>query len=129
MSDYKILYIEDNDDNFRLVARILLRMELTVDRAETAASGIKMAQSNHYDLILTDILLPDNTLREAHINLLQPLRQQIGPSIPLVAITAHAFHFDKDFLLANGCNYYLAKPINLHEFQNLIKELLLLEAL
>jgi CheY-like chemotaxis protein len=124
MSKYKILYIEDNDDNFRLVARILLRMDLTADRAETAVSGIKMTQNNKYDLVLTDILLPDNTLREAYGNLLQPIRQQIGPDTPLVAITAHAFHFDEDFLLANGCDYYIAKPINLVYFQNLVKKLL-----
>jgi CheY-like chemotaxis protein len=127
MSNHKILYIEDNDDNFRLVARILLRMGLTVDRAKTAVSGIQMTKTRCYDLVLTDILLPDNTIHEAHSNLLQPLRQQIDPNTPLVAITAHAFHFDKDFLLANGCNYYLAKPINLKEFQDLIKKLLLLE--
>ncbi len=126
MSKHNILYIEDNDDNFRLVARILLRMGLSVERAETAVSGIEMARNGRYDLVLTDILLPDNTLREAHSNLIQPLRQQIGPDIPLVAITAHAFHFDKDFLLANGCDYYLAKPINLTEFQELIQRLLLL---
>lgn len=124
MSKCKILYIEDNDDNFRLVARILSLLDLTVDRAETAVSGIKMTQTNSYDLVLTDILLPDNTLQEAHSNLLQPIRQQIGPDTPLVAITAHAFHFDEDFLLANGCDYYIAKPINLVKFQYLVQKLL-----
>lgn len=127
MSKFKVLYIEDNDDNFRLVERILSRLDFVIDRAKTAAAGITMAQTHSYDLILTDILLPDNTILEAHNRLLQPLRQQIGPSIPLVALTAHAFPFDKDFLLESGCNYFMAKPINVTEFQNLIMSLLNLE--
>ena len=68
--------------------------------------------------------LPDNTIHEAHRKLLQPLRQQIGPDVPLIAITAHAFQFDKDFLLTSGCNYFVAKPLNMSEFQKLIVELL-----
>jgi len=123
-SEHKVLYIEDNDDNFRLVQRILLRLDFSVDRAKTAAAGIAMTQANRYDLVLTDILLPDSTIDEAYSKLLQPIRQQIGPSVPLVALTAHAFPFDEKFLLESGCNYFLAKPINLTEFQNLVTDLL-----
>ena len=127
MSKPKVLYIEDNDDNFRLVKRILTRMGLVTDRANTAVDAIKMLQSCSYDLVLTDILLPDNTINEAHRNLIQPIRNNIGPEVPLVAITAHAFDFDKDFLLASGCNYFLPKPLNITEFQNLVTNLLQLE--
>ncbi len=124
MPNYKVLYIEDNDDNFRLVQRILSRLDFSIERAKTAADGIAMTQLNTYDLVITDILLPDSTILEAHSKLLQPLRQQIGPTVPLVALTAHAFPFDKEFLLNKGCNYFVAKPINLNEFQSLMMSLL-----
>ncbi|WP_420631792.1 response regulator [Candidatus Leptofilum sp.] len=124
MSKHQILYIEDNDDNFRLVERILKRLGLELDRATTAASGIQMAQTNQYALVLTDILLPDNSIDEVHYHLLYPLRQQIGPNVPLVAVTAHAFHFDEAFLLAHGCDYFVAKPLHVLEFQTLITQLL-----
>ena len=127
MSEHTVLYIEDNDDSFRLVDRILSKMALTVDRAETAVSAIEKTQHQAYDLILVDILLPDNTLPETHHNLLYPLRQQVGTEVPLVALTAHAFHFDEDFLLAGGFNYFVAKPLNITEFQNLVTDLLHLE--
>lgn len=127
MASYRVLYIEDNDDNFRLVQRILSRYGCEVDRAETAVSGIETAQNHPYDLILTDILLPDCTIQEAHRKLLNPLRQQIGPELPLVALTAHAFPFDKEFLLTNGCNFFMAKPINMNEFQSLVSRLLHVE--
>ena len=128
MSKQRILYIEDNDDNFRLVERILKRMDIELDRAKTAVAGIQMAQSQPYDLILTDILLPDNSIQEAHTQLLHPLRQVIGPHVPLVALTAHAFHFDEAFLLANGCDYFVAKPLHVVEFETLIERLLEPEA-
>lgn len=127
MSKRKILYIEDNDDNYRLVDRILSRMALTVDRAKTAVDAIEMTQNNTYELVLTDILLPDNTIHDAYQNLILPIRQQIGPDVPLVAITAHAFHSDEDFLLSGGCDYFVAKPLNITEFQNLVSKLLELE--
>ena len=127
MASYKVLYIEDNDDNFRLVQRILSRWGCEIDRAKTAASGIQRAQELAYDVILTDILLPDSSIQEAQSKLLLPLRQQVGSQVPLVALTAHAFPFDKTFLLENGCNYFLAKPININEFQALINKLLPLE--
>lgn len=127
MSERNVLYIEDNDDNFRLIERILARLDFIVDRAETAASGIRMVQNKTYDLVLTDILLPDSTIHEAEENLLQPLRQNIGPDVPMVALTAHAFPFDKAFLLSSGCNYFMAKPINITEFQNLVIRLLQLD--
>ena len=128
MNKHRILYIEDNDDNFRLVARILSRMNLAVERAETAVTAIEMTRNNCYDLVLTDILLPDNSIHEAHSNLLLPVRQQIGPHTPLVAITAHAFSFDKEFLLASGCDHFVAKPLNMTEFQNLVATLLQLDS-
>ena len=70
MPKYNVLYIEDNDDNYRLVERILSRLDFSIDRAKTAASGIAMTQTNHYDLVITDILLPDSTIIEAHNKLL-----------------------------------------------------------
>lgn len=128
MPKYRVLYIEDNNDNFRLVERILQRMNIALDRAVTAVDGIQLTQTTAYDLVLTDILLPDNTIQDAHTQLLHPLRRQIGPGVPLVALTAHAFHFDEAFLLANGCDYFVAKPLHVAEFQALIERLLGLDA-
>lgn len=127
MSKRRILYVEDNNDNFRLVERILSRMNLEVERADTAVAAIEMTQKNRYDLVLTDILLPDNTIHEVQRNLLLPVRQQIGPHTPLVALTAHAFSFDKEFLLASGCDHFVAKPLNINEFQSLVTSLLHLD--
>lgn len=124
MAKHHILYIEDNDDNFRLVDRILNRMNVQIDRARTAVAGIELARHKQYDLILTDILLPDSTIQEADSQLLQPLRREIGPDVPLVALTAHAFQFDESFLLANGCDFFVAKPLHITKFQELIERLL-----
>ncbi|MCB8928987.1 MAG: response regulator [Ardenticatenaceae bacterium] len=124
MSNQQILYIEDNDDNFRLVERILNRLGLEVDRATTAVSALQLVQTKQYNLVLTDILLPDNSIEEAHSQLLFPLRQLIGPDVPLIALTAHAFQFDEAFLLANGCDYFVAKPLHVMEFSALIERLL-----
>ncbi len=124
MSKPKILYIEDNDDNYRLVARVLLRLDFIVERAKTAEAAIEMIQNDCYAMVITDILLPDNTIDEAQGNLLQPIRALIGPEVPLIALTAHAFHFDEDFLLASGCDYFIAKPLNITEFQDLVLQLL-----
>ena len=55
----KILYVEDNDDNVYMLKNRLSRAGFTVVIATNGAQGIAMATSEHPDLILMDLTLPD----------------------------------------------------------------------
>jgi two-component system, cell cycle response regulator DivK len=104
----KILYVEDNPQNMRLVRKILQASGYEVIEAVDGLSGLAMAARETPDLILMDINLPDISGLEA------TQRLKASPQlswIPVVAVTANAMHGDREMVMQAGCDGYLAKPV------------------
>jgi two-component system cell cycle response regulator DivK len=105
----RILCVEDNPQNMRLVRKILKHEGYVVLEAEDGASGLAVAETEKPDLILMDINLPD-------IDGLEVTRrikaQQHLAHIPIVALTANAMYGDEERCLAAGCDGYIAKPVS-----------------
>jgi two-component system sensor histidine kinase BarA len=78
---YTVLYIEDNAMNRELMEMLLRHPGgISLDTAENGAQGLKLAEKKAYDLILTDLCLPDingfqlrDQLRQLHLHALTPL--------------------------------------------------------
>ncbi len=104
----KILYVEDNPLNLRLVRKILCHAGYEVLEAPDGLSGLATAMEEHPDLILMDINLPDIDGLEVTARLKSDPEVE---SIPVVALTANAMHGDRAHYLSNGCDGYLAKPV------------------
>jgi two-component system cell cycle response regulator DivK len=119
----KILYVEDNFQNFRLVLRMLQRedKEYEVIRAENGLSGIKLAREIKPDLILMDINLPDIDGAEAARRL---KADEHLSHIPVVALTANAMVGDRERYLEAGCNGYLRKPLSRADLRAVLAEFL-----
>ncbi len=117
----KILYIEDNPHNMRLVRKMLETMGLAMIEAIDGTRGLKMAAEQRPDLILLDINLPD-------IDGLEVVKRlKSDPSllhIPTIALTANAMHGDREQCLASGFDGYLAKPIARMELKYLLSHFL-----
>lgn len=112
----KILYVEDNPQNMRLVRKILVHAGYDMYEAETGLAGLEMAEQVRPDLILLDINLPDiDGLEVAH-----RLKSSALAHIPVVALTANAMVGDRERLLAGGCDGYLPKPVSRQELLNLV---------
>lgn len=120
----KILYIEDNDQNFYLVNYILRAKGYEVIRARDGREGVKLAEEQEPMLILLDIQLPvmDGyaTARE-----LRTIFRLSG--IPIVALTSYAMAGDREKALSAGCIGYIEKPINPKTFVAQIEEYLVPE--
>jgi two-component system, cell cycle response regulator DivK len=117
----KILYIEDNDQNFYLVNFILSAKGYAVARGRDGREGIDLARKENPDLILLDIQLPVmdgyETARE--------LRKIPGVSTtPIVALTSYAMAGDREKAMAAGCTGYIEKPINPKTFTSQIEHYL-----
>ena len=108
---HKILYIEDNPVNTRVIADALHRRGgIDVLTSPTAELGLTMAREKLPDIILMDINLPGIGGVEA----LQMLRNEEATSrIPVIAVTAHAMESDVQFAHEAGFDDYLTKPINI----------------
>ena len=105
----KILYIEDNEQNFYLVNFILTSKGHEVIWAKDGQEGIEMATSVRADLILLDIQLP---VMDGY-TVARALRANPGLlATPVVALTSHAMAGDREKAMQVGCTGYIEKPIN-----------------
>src|SRR5574341_1466506 len=117
----KILYVEDNPQNMRLVRKFLSMAGYEMLEAADGLTALDMAGSQCPDLILMDINLPDIDGVEV------TARLKATPElahIPVVALTANAMHGDRERFLAAGCDGYIPKPITRNELLNTIAHLL-----
>lgn len=107
MSTARKILIVDDDDDLResLRDQLALHDEFDVSVAETAARGMDIAKSEHYDLILFDVGLPDMDGREA----VKQLRKS-GFKSPIVMLTANDSDADQILGLDAGANDYVTKP-------------------
>lgn len=121
MNTTKILYIEDNRDNQRLVERVLGARGYHVLIAEDGPSGISLARESHPALILVDLGLPGLDGYETTTRL-RSLPHLTG--IPIIALTADSSNAAREQALVAGCDGYLTKPIDTRQLPNQIAEFL-----
>ena len=119
---HKILYVEDNPANMRLVDKIIARIpNTTLLMATDGALGVEMARKNLPDLILMDINLPGINGFEA----LKMLRADpLTEHIPVIALSANAMLLDIEKGLMAGFYSYITKPINVDNFTNSLNEVM-----
>lgn len=121
MSAKRILYIEDNFQNKRLVRKILTSRGYEVLEADDGLTGVEMAVKELPDLILMDISLPGIDGVEAT----QRIKAKDGTQkIPVIALTANAMRGDRERFIAAGCDDYLPKPISTAELLAMIEKFL-----
>jgi signal transduction histidine kinase/DNA-binding response OmpR family regulator len=104
-----ILLVEDNELNRLLAVKSLQKSGCIVDTAENGKIALDKLQTGKYDVILMDIQMPEldgyDTTRYIRETLQEPLA-----SIPIIAMTAHAFSSDVNKCLSVGMNDYISKP-------------------
>lgn len=105
----RILVVEDQVDNRRIVRDLLTKYGYEIVEALTGEEGVAAAESQHPDLILMDIQLPGLDGYEA------TRRIRANPAlqhIPIIAVTSYALSGDDVKAFAAGCNAYIAKPFS-----------------
>jgi CheY-like chemotaxis protein len=109
----KILYVEDNPSNVRLVERLLARRgDLEIISTMQGRMGLALAREHSPALILLDVHLPDI----GGDQLLRQIRDDPAiAGIPVVIVSADATERQIERLLAEGATSYLTKPLDLHD--------------
>jgi two-component system cell cycle response regulator DivK len=103
----KILIVEDDPDNRRIVAKVLSVEGYQVVEATDGVEALAQARAEHPDLILMDLALPNMDGWEATRQLKTNVETH---AIPVVALTAVAMRGDEEQARAAGCDDYLSKP-------------------
>jgi CheY-like chemotaxis protein len=118
----KILYVEDNLSNLKLVERLVDRLPgVDLIPSMQGRLGIELARQHHPDIILLDLHLPDLHGREV---LEQLKAEPATAAIPIVILSADATPSQVEQLRAGGAAEYLTKPIDLELLLKTIARLL-----
>jgi CheY-like chemotaxis protein len=115
----KLLLVEDNEMNRDMLSRRLERKGYTVVCAMDGDQAIKMAQSETPALVLMDMSLPILDGWEATRKI-----KAVQPTLPIIALTAHAMEGDERKAREAGCDDYDTKPIELERLLGKIQKIL-----
>jgi CheY-like chemotaxis protein/HPt (histidine-containing phosphotransfer) domain-containing protein len=116
MAEPRILLVEDNHINQVVAQKILAKIGLTADVAESGEDALEKLSTASYALVLMDVRLPGMDGIETS----QRIRSQESPvrdhAVPIIALTAYASDEDRATCITAGMNDYLSKPLDINTF-------------
>jgi CheY-like chemotaxis protein len=116
---HKILIVEDNENNRKLLQDVLVFHGYEVSAATDGQEGVNLARKLMPDLILMDIQMPGMDGMTAG-NILKSDPATSG--LKIIALTSFAMQGDLEKFMAAGFDGYLSKPISTRELPDLVKE-------
>jgi len=118
----KALVVEDNLINQRLIQILLEEYGLLVDTAGNGLEAVEKVEQNSYDIVFMDIDMPQMNGIAATKEIKSKLR--VDKKLPIVALTAMAMEGDREMLLAEGLDDYLAKPLTKTKLEQVLNKYL-----
>lgn len=115
----RILVIEDDPDINKLVSMNLTDMGYSVDSIDIGSTGLQLAMTGVYDLIVLDVMLPEMD----GLEICRQLRSK-NNFIPILMLTARDSEADRVVGLEMGADDYLTKPFSVRELQARVKAML-----
>lgn len=121
ISDKRILIVDDNKLNLKVAERLLKKYNVDVDTVTSGKACIeKIDNGEKYDLILMDDMMPNMS----GVETFKKLKQNSQFHTPTVMLTANAIDGMKEkYLLQDGFDEYIAKPIEKSELDRVIKKI------
>jgi CheY-like chemotaxis protein len=117
----KILIVDDDPDIRPLLRLTLAKLGHQPSLAATGAEGLKLAESEHFDLMVLDLMMPDidgyEVMRRLKTN-------PVTKDLPIIVLTARTQAADYDSAIESGADAYLPKPFDLDALHRRIGELL-----
>jgi CheY-like chemotaxis protein len=113
----RILLVEDHEDTNRSLSLLLERRGYAVLTAATVTDAVRMAAQHEFDILVSDIGLPDGSGIE--------LMQQLTLTRPVRGIALTGFGMEEDVTQsrAAGFSHHLVKPVDLNRLDFLIQQM------
>lgn len=107
----RVLFIEDNEVNRRLVGAMLRAVGVEMDEAPDGPTGLQMISDHAYDLVLMDLRMPgmDGVTAIRHLR----ARPDAKAELPVIVVTADAGRDVEAECLAAGADGVLVKPVSM----------------
>ena len=121
----KVLAVDDNGVNLKLISNVLRRYEMEVTTAKSGPESIALCKEGQYDVVLMDQMMPGMDGIEA----MKQIRAvsdhyAAGGKCVIIALTANAIMGVREELLTEGFDDYLSKPINFPQMEEVFNHYL-----
>lgn len=108
LSKLKVLLVEDNPINVKLVLSLFAEQGISADEAENGQIALDLLKTKTYDVILMDMEMPVlNGYETTRI-----IRKEMRSQVPIIAMTAHAMAGEREKCIQLGMDDYISKPIS-----------------
>ncbi len=111
----KILLVEDNPVNQKVALRLIEKIGYHTDLASNGIEAIEAVQSNDYDVVFMDLLMPEMDGLEASKQIKELSTNKSRPKI--IAMTANSMLGDRELCMDAGMDDYISKPIRIDELE------------
>ena len=116
--DIRILIVDDNALNRKVIVSLLKHTKMTIDQAGDGEECLELVKNNNYDLIFLDHMMPNMD----GVETLEKIKEQkLCTNTPIIALTANAISGMREFYLTTGFDDFLSKPIFSKDLNNTLK--------
>ncbi len=119
----RILLVEDNLMNQKVVMFNLKKFNCEILAAVTGSQAVDLFKNNTFNLVLMDIMLPEMDGYEI-TGVIRKIEKEnnVLNSVPIIALTANTYDNDKEKCFNAGMNDYLSKPFNARQLIEMIEK-------
>jgi signal transduction histidine kinase/DNA-binding response OmpR family regulator len=118
----RVLVVEDNLVNQKLIGHLLKRMGASVTMAGNGLEALDRLQDTALDVVLMDCQMPDLDGYETTLRIRAGAAGEAARHLPVIAVTAHALASDRERCLLAGMTDYLTKPIEPMALQAMLEK-------
>ncbi len=117
----KVLIVEDNIINQRLIKLLLQEYNLSVTTADNGHEAVELCRKYPYDIIFMDIDMPvkDGIVATHEIRRLSRFKRSPAP---IIALTALAMQGDRERILSEGLDDYISKPLGREKLETILEK-------
>ena len=114
----KILLVDDHSDTLRILSRLLKKWSYSVETADSVQSALKLAAKQKFDLLISDLGLPDGSGRE----IMAEVKDRYG--LRGIALSGFGTEEDVQASLSAGFEEHFVKPVSFPDLQAALKRIL-----
>ena len=115
----RALVVEDNLINQRLISILLQEYDLKVSTASDGEEGVRMCENQEFDIVFMDIDMP---VKNGIMATKEIKERMATKKMPIIALTALAMEGDRENILQEGLDDYLAKPLTRAKLEYILEK-------
>ena len=117
-----ILIVDDISTNLRVAKELMAPYNMNIQTCLSGPEAIKLVSNSHFDIVFMDHMMPGmDGIETTHLIRGIDPADEYYQKLPVIALTANAISGQREIFLEKGINDFLAKPIEIHKLDEILK--------